>query len=256
MLTAAGGDIATTLGSARPAPVLRPRDEAEAAEMMSRPGHAAVAGGTDLCAAYIEGLSPVALVSLAGLPGLRGVTVTASDIRIGALTTHFEGARDAALRDALPGFADAWAMVANPRIRFRGTIGGNLLARRTRYEMALLLTAAGARLEFVGGLTAGADLVGVGPGALLRHVVIPRRPAQRFIYMRGLRPQITLAVMRHAGGGMAAIGTEWRAPVALPPEDTALDSLPEDFADPVISHWYAKRAGAALLRRGWEAIDA
>lgn len=230
--------------------------------MLARPGAAAVAGATDLCAAYLEGLMPGTLVALDGVTELRGLRVEGGAIRIGALTTHHEGSTHPALRATLPGFAAAWGMIANPRIRFRGTIGGNLMARRTRYEMSLLLTAAEARLQLVtpaGAISAApADLWtgSVPAGAVLTAVEIPLRPGARFTYQRRLRPQLTLAVQRHAAGGRAAIGTEWLRPVPLSIDDAALDSLPPDFADPVISHWYARRAGAALLRRGLEELDA
>lgn len=63
-------------------------------------------------------------------------------------------------------------------------------------------------------------------------------------------------MQRHDGGGAVAIGTEWLRPAPLPLSDTGLETLPETFADHVISHWYARRAGATLLARGLEALNA
>ena len=243
MFSASAGLIATTVQSAPRARLLRPDSLETARTALAGPGAVALAGGTDLCAQYNEGRSPGLLVSLDRLEALRGIAVTPGEIRIGALVTHAQGSADSRLHQALPGFAAAWAMIANPRVRFRGTIGGNIMAGRTRYEMPLLLAALQARLDFAV------------PG-LLGHIAIPRHPGQQFIYMRGLRPQLTLAVHRHVGGGLAAIGTEHLAPVTLPLDDLALATLPADFADPVISHWYARRAGATLLRRALEALDA
>lgn len=255
MFRAAHGLIATTVNTAPRAALCRACDVAEAVAALAQPGAAAVAGGTDLCAGFNAGLTPSLLVDLSRLEVLRGIEITTEDIRIGALVTHAQGSRDQGLRAALPGFAAAWGMLANPRIRHRATIGGNIMARHTRYEMSLLLTALGARLIFAEGEQTPAQVWNAAPG-LLTHIVIPRHAGQRFIYMRGLRPQLTLAVHRHAGGGLAAIGTEWLHPVALALADAGLEELPETFADHVISRWYARRAGAALLARGMEALDA
>jgi len=258
MFSAPGGLIATTMQSAPRAALCRAGSVAAAVAALAEPGAMAVAGGTDLCARYNAGARPGLLVCLERLDALRCIAVGAGEIRIGALVPHAQGSGDAGLRAALPGFAAAWAMIANPRVRFRGTIGGNLMAGRTRYEMPLLLAALGATLHFAGGdgMTAQGPLAPPPAGALLHHVTIPRHRGQRFIYMRGLRPRLTLALHRHAGGGLAAIGTEHLRPVTLAPEDAALHGLPEAFADHEISHWYARRAGATLLRRGMEALDA
>lgn len=242
MFHAPAGLIATSAHTAPPARLSRPGTVAEALRALGEAGAVAVAGGTDLCARYNEGATPRLLVSLDRLEGLRGIEVADDAIRIGACVTHAQGSGHAGLRAALPGFSAAWAMIANPRVRFRGTIGGNLMAGRTRYEMPLLLAALGARLCF--------------EGPLLTQVEVPRRPGQRFLYMRGLRPQLTLAVHRHEGGGLAAIGTEHLSPVTIPLEDLGLETLPAAFADHGISHWYARRAGAALLRRALQALDA
>ncbi len=259
MFSAPFGLIATTVQSAPRARLYRAGSVAEAVAALAEPGAAAVAGGTDLVARYNEGATPTLLVCLAGVQALRGISVERDEIRIGALVTHAAGSADPTLRAALPGFAAAWAMIANPRVRYRGTIGGNLMAGRTRYEMRLLLAALGATLHFAltdGGMQARGPSEASPAQALLHHIAIPRRPGQRFVYMRGLRPQLTLAVHRHAGGGLAAIGTEHLRPVTLGLADAGLDGLPADFADAAISHWYARRAGATLLRRGLEALDA
>ncbi|MBY0337234.1 MAG: FAD binding domain-containing protein [Acetobacteraceae bacterium] len=263
MRASAHGLIATTIATAPRAELRRAASVPEALDLLALPGAVAVAGGTDLCAQYNEGAQPARLVALDAVEELRGITVAADEIRIGALTTHAAGSTSAPLRAALPGFPEAWAMLANPRVRFRATIGGNLMARRTRYEMSLLLTALGAELRFAapGGGVVAASAHDLWEGripqpALLHHIAIPRRRGARFTYQRALRPQLTLALHLHDAGGLAAIGTEWLRPVALPPDDDTLSALPGSFADPVISHWYARRAGATLLRRAREALDA
>lgn len=262
MWQAPAGLVATSWSAAPPAAVLRPDGVAAALEALSRPGAVAVAGGTDLVAAANEGLRPAVLVSLEQLDELRAVAVTADEIRLGALVTHDTGAAHPALRYALPGLCAAWRLLANPRVRFRATLGGNLMARRTRYELAILLRALDARLRFAtasGFVEATLEELWDGripAPALLHHAAIPRRPGLRLHYRRELRPLLTLAAARHDGGGCVVLATEALRPVALPQEDAALDSLPAAFADHQVSHWYARRAGAALRRRALEALDA
>lgn len=256
MFRTAHGLIATTAHTAPRAALFRAASVAEAMAALAEPGAMAVAGGTDLCARFNAGGTPSLLVCLARLDALRAIEITASEIRIGALVTHAQGSRHPGLLAALPGFAAAWAMLANPRVRHRATIGGNIMARHTRYEMSLLLTALDARLVCAGGSFAPSQIWDDGAAGLLTHVAIPRQPGQRFVYMRGLRPQLTLAVHRHEGGGGAAIATEWLRPHPIALDDTGLEALPTHFADHAISHWYARRAGATLLARGLEALDA
>lgn len=151
MYRAAAGLIATSSLSIPPPPVHRLVDmkAALAAMCAHEVPPVPVAGGTDLCAAFNEGLLPSALVALDRIGDLRTITVNAGTLRIGALVTHGVGAVHPLVTGLLPGFAAAWTRIATMRIRFWGTIGGNLMARRTRYEMSLLLQALGATLHFM-----------------------------------------------------------------------------------------------------------
>ncbi len=259
MLRTASGLIATGLASMAPARVLRPATAAEALAALAEPGAVAIAGGTDLVAQANEGLSPRLLVSLDRLPGLDGIAIAEGAVTIGALVTHRAGSTHPGLRAAIPGFGEAWAMIANPRIRARATLGGNLMARRTRYEMSLLLTALQARLLFAGGAEATPEDLWEGrvpSPSLLLGVRIARRPGLRMCYQRALRPLLTLAVVRDDAAATAAIATEMLRPHRLDVADATLAALPAGFADAAVTHWYARRAGAALLARGLEALDA
>ena len=237
-----------------------------------------LAGGTDLCAQCNEGLAIAELVALRQIEELRRIEADLEEIRIGSCVTLAEGAQSPVLRAKLPGFAASLGRLANVRIRYWATIGGNLMARRTGYEMSILLTALCARLRFL-------DSDGVGelhpedlwriakkPRALLWQIAVPLRGQIAFGYERSLRPVVTLALaLSRADGwisGRAVVATERLAPVtlALPqvPNVRALSSdardiaastfaaLPADFADAVTSGWYLHRAGQALLARELE----
>ena len=263
------GLIATSARSARPVPVFRPGSCAEALGLLAggaRP--TLVAGGTDLCAQFNEGLQPDTLLALDRIAELQAVDLARGVLRIGSGVTHAAGSSHPLVRQHLPGFAEAWARIANIRVRHWATIGGNLMARRPRYEMSLLLTALDARLHFLGPdgaerVTTPAELPSVPSGALLHHVAVPLSGATFFRYDRSLRPIMTLALCRDAAGCRAVIATEMLHPVllpvaqGLPPAQAAeatLAVLPSDFADAVTSNWYLRRSGTVLLRRGLEAM--
>jgi CO/xanthine dehydrogenase FAD-binding subunit len=88
-----------------------------------------IAGGTTLLD-LMKGnvLKPDLLVDITRLP-LRGIEVTGSGVRIGALTTMSEVAREPVIRERYPFVAEALLASASQQLRNMATIGGNLLQR-------------------------------------------------------------------------------------------------------------------------------
>ena len=83
-----------------------------------------VAGGTDVFPNLKRRqFEPEVLIQV---PSLRGVENRDGGIRVGATTTLSEASSNGALRQALPGFAEAAGLVSSPPLRNAGTIGGNL----------------------------------------------------------------------------------------------------------------------------------
>ena len=68
---------------------------------------------------------PSALVDLSAA-GLSGITVTASSVTIGAMTTHDTVAKNAQARAAIPALAALAGGIGDEAVRHRGTIGGSL----------------------------------------------------------------------------------------------------------------------------------
>jgi len=218
--------IAGSARDLRPFRLYRPGRIEEAVTLLAEgPEIAAYAGGVDWAAGFHEGRAPDAMVWLRGLEELRRIEVVGNELRIGALVTHDAGVRNADVR-RLPGLAESWSRIATVRVRFWGTIGGNLMARRTRYEMAILLAAIDARLHLTSSqgsrsisaedLFSEEDL----DGALLTHVSIPLREGLRLDYERSLRPAMTqaFACWTGAGGkpaGRVVTATEHIAPVTM-----------------------------------------
>ena len=210
-----------------------------------------VAGGTDLVAQFNEGLVPHDLLALRGIGALRRIAVIDGLLHIGSCVTHDAGSSSEVVRGAVPGFAAAWGRIANARVRLTATLGGNVMARRTRYEMPILLEALGATVHFA--------------GALLTEVTIPLTGLVAFDYDRTLRPVMTQAVAlrRTADGTLAfraAIGTEGAAPHALfgplsaDAARAAYADFPVTFADNYSSNAYLRRAGCAILHRQLERL--
>ena len=181
---------------------------------------AVLAGGTDLPARFNEGFAPSDVIDIARLEPLREVRVDHQQLVIGAAVTHAVGCDHPLVRRHIPGFGEAWARIANVRIRLSATLGGNLMARRTRYEGAILMAALDAQLRFQ--TTMGevqirsSDLFNVEAlpkRALLTAIVIPLRPGLRLDYDRSLRPVVTQAVAIDASRRTTLVtATEYAVP--------------------------------------------
>jgi len=251
------GYIATSFRTLTPCRAHRPLsvDDAVAAAVTADVP-CVVAGGSDLPAKFNAGFTPTDLIDVSGIGELKVVEQDAVGLVIGACVTHYEGAAHPLVRDYAPGFAAAWRKIANVRIRFSATIGGNLMARCTRYEGAILLSALGARARLQGPSGAfeipvedvgTADLA---KGSLLTAVVLPPRRRLRFDYERSMRPIMTQAVaVDDDGFGRVVTATEFVPPAVRrfdgmrPPHD------PIDLNDPVASSSYLRRVSDVFLSR-------
>ncbi len=107
---------------------VRPTTVAGVLEELARGDARLHAGGSDLLGCLRDGiLAPRSVVSLAGVPELRGIRELAGgEVRIGAMTTLREIASHPLLRERYPGLAQAAGLVASPQLRNQGTLGGNL----------------------------------------------------------------------------------------------------------------------------------
>ena len=104
-----------------------PGSLAAAAGAIKTDGVKLLAGGQSLLASMKMGLSaPDALVDLAGVQELRGITVGGGTVKIGAMTTHAEVAAHAEVAKAIPALAALAGNIGDRQVRNRGTIGGSL----------------------------------------------------------------------------------------------------------------------------------
>lgn len=254
----AAGLVASSFRTLPRFKVVRASSVAEASEALaSSPTAVVLAGGTDLPARFNEGFAPTVVVDISRVAELKQVEARDSALHIGAGVTHAAGSTHPLVREKLPSFAAAWARIANVRIRMSATIGGNLMARRTRYEGAILLSALGARLQLLNSGRAieldVTDTFDTPAGAFLTGIVIPLRPGLRLDYERSMRPVMTQAVALDShGDGRVVTATEFVKPRVLALSASKVThggSAPETFGDPVASDAYIARMRNVFLQR-------
>ena len=86
-----------------------------------------IAGGHSLVPLMKLRLSePTVLIDIAHLPDFAGIREVDGKIEIGAGTTHHDVAISSLLREQCPAVAETAAVIGDPQVRHRGTIGGSL----------------------------------------------------------------------------------------------------------------------------------
>ena len=86
-----------------------------------------LAGGQSLVQSMKLRLSSSsALVDLAGIDALRGISRDGASVTIGAMTRHSEVARSAEVRAAIPALADLAGGIGDQMVRNMGTLGGSI----------------------------------------------------------------------------------------------------------------------------------
>lgn len=100
---------------------------ADAASASTAENAKIVAGGQSLLPSMRLGLAaPDTLIDLGGIADLKGITVSGSSVKIGAMTTHAEVAASADVQRAIPALADLAGHIGDRQVRNRGTLGGSL----------------------------------------------------------------------------------------------------------------------------------
>lgn len=101
----------------------------EAAAQEKKNGAVLMAGGSDLMGELkgeILPEYPEKVVSLKGIPGIKGIRLEDGMLKIGAMTTLTEIVENPQVKSAVPALAEAAHSVATPLVRNIGTIGGNI----------------------------------------------------------------------------------------------------------------------------------
>ncbi len=106
----------------------RPKSVQDAVALLGDLGEDArpLAGGHSLIPVMKLRLgTPSDLVDLGGIPELKGIRADGGDIVIGAMTTQHEVIESDLLSEAVPLLRETALVIADPQVRYMGTIGGN-----------------------------------------------------------------------------------------------------------------------------------
>ena len=131
----------------------RPASVEDAVKIISDHGDDArvVAGGHSLIPMMklrMTGLSH--LVDLQGIGGLKGIAVDGGTITIGAMATQHELIADEHLASGAPIIREAALQIADPQVRYMGTIGGNVANGDPGNDMPGLMQCLDATYTLVG----------------------------------------------------------------------------------------------------------
>jgi carbon-monoxide dehydrogenase medium subunit len=164
----------------------RPATLADAVKLLQTLGDDArpLAGGHSLVPMMkLRLATPEHLVDLHGIAALKGVRRDGGRIVIGAMTTQHELLASDEIAESLPILHETALTIADPQVRYCGTIGGNVANGDPGNDLPALMLALGAsyRLEGPGGARdvaasefyQGAYFTALEPGEILTAVSIP-----------------------------------------------------------------------------------
>jgi CO/xanthine dehydrogenase FAD-binding subunit len=202
--------------------VLRPRSAAEALRLYAAtPLAVPLAGGTDFMVGWNAGLgNDRTILDLSGLGAWTRIRASKTAIVIGALATHTQLQRHAAVRRHLPLLVEACATVGGLQIQNRGTLGGNIANASPAGDTFPALAVYDAEVEIVSArgrrrvpflsVFAGVKKTVLEPGELIQavHVPIPRKPSRAVWRKVGTRA--AQAISKTMAAGLLWLGRDGR----------------------------------------------
>jgi carbon-monoxide dehydrogenase medium subunit len=164
----------------------RPATVADAVKLLADLGDDArpLAGGHSLVPMMkLRLATPAHLIDLHAVAGLKGIRRDGNRIVIGAMTTQHELLASFEIATSLPILHETALVIADPQVRYRGTIGGNVANGDPGNDMPALMMTLGASYQLQGPNGArdvvaaefyqGAYFTALEPGELLTSVTIP-----------------------------------------------------------------------------------
>ncbi len=164
----------------------RPATVAEAVKLMASLGEDAnlLAGGHSLIPMMkLRLAAPEHLVDLHGIAALKGIRREGDTVVIGAMTTQHELLADETIAASLPILRETALLIADPQVRYRGTIGGNVANGDPGNDMPALMMTLGARYRIEGPdgtrevaaaeFYQGAYVTALEPGEIVTAIAIP-----------------------------------------------------------------------------------
>ena len=164
----------------------RPKSVREAVGLLNELGEEsrALAGGHSLIPMMkLRLASPEHLVDLAGIADLKGIRADGGDIVIGAMTTQHELIGSDLLATKIPLLRETSVAIADPQVRYVGTLGGNVANGDPGNDMPAVMMCLGATYHVTGkagerrvparDFYQGAYFTALEPGEILTAVRIP-----------------------------------------------------------------------------------
>jgi carbon-monoxide dehydrogenase medium subunit len=168
----------------------RPKSVAEAVGLLADLGEdaRALAGGHSLIPMMKLRLAkPEHLVDLAGIKDLKGARADGGDIVIGSMTTQNELVGSDLLAAKLPILRETSLVIADPQVRYVGTLGGNVANGDPGNDMPAVMMCLGATYHVVGkggerriaarDFYQGAYFTALEAGEIVTAIRIPAPPA-------------------------------------------------------------------------------
>jgi aerobic carbon-monoxide dehydrogenase medium subunit len=221
----------------------RPASVKDAVALLTQLGDdgRALAGGHSLIPTMkLRLATPANLVDLAGISELKGVRADGNDIVIGAMTTQHDLIGSELLAGKIPILRETSLQIADPQVRYLGTLGGNVANGDPANDMPALMMCLNATFHIAGKsgerrvaarqFYQGIYVTALGTGDVLTAVRIPVPPAGHGYAYEKLKRKIgdfataAAAVVLTMKGGEAetcSIGLTNVAPTPLWAEDAA-----------------------------------
>jgi carbon-monoxide dehydrogenase medium subunit len=168
----------------------RPKSVQEAVVMLADLGEDArpLAGGHSLIPMMkLRMAAPTHLVDLGGIGELKGIRAEGDDVVIGAMTTQHELIADPTLAAKLTPLRETALLIADPQVRYVGTLGGNVANGDPGNDMPAVMQCLGALYQIAGtggerrvaarDFYQGAYLTALEPGEMVTAIRIPLPPA-------------------------------------------------------------------------------
>lgn len=164
----------------------RPTTLADAVQLLATLGDEArpLAGGHSLIPMMkLRLATPDHLVDLHGIDALKGIRRDGDRIVIGAMTTQHDLLASEDIKTSLPILHETALLIADPQVRYRGTIGGNVANGDPGNDMPAVMMALGAIYKVFGekgermiparDFYQGAYFTALEPGEFITSISIP-----------------------------------------------------------------------------------
>jgi carbon-monoxide dehydrogenase medium subunit len=201
----------------------RPSSVKEAVSLLGKLGDdaRAIAGGHSLIPMMkLRLASPAHLIDLAGVADLKGIREDGKDIVIGTMTTQHEVIGSDLLAKKIPILGETSVQIADPQVRYVGTIGGNVANGDPGNDMPAVMMCLNATYHAVGKsgerriaareFYQGAYFTALEPGEIVTAIRIPVPAAKHGYAYEKLKRKVgdyataAAAVVLTASGGKVA----------------------------------------------------